>query len=296
MSWKQILLIILTIDLLVLGVLGYVFSGMDIDSEPGEFAGISSVWPVGLREDVSGGGWVGERFAGRFRLLHRSDGTDVDLSKMITNGIPKPWLQRRISLGTEGWHLIRKRPKGYILYAVFRTGETVYWCDFVSNSTLDHGKRFFNKFLINLRISGIGVNDRLPGELAEIDRTIPVWFIQSTVQLLGFMAVIFLFSFLVMYLVMHLSGACPREVQGKTLLCSPQVTVKISKMGTNTSPCCLCLEGGKIVAYRFRKPFLTISLKEEKTALVFENNCIIYQNYTFRLPPDLFQQWRMMIG
>jgi len=296
MSWKQVLLLVLAIDLLVLGVLAFVFTGMAVATEPGEIAGLTSDFPVGTREVFPSSGWQGTRYVQRFRVMHRPDDPATKLPEMIGVAVPQPWLQRSITLGKEGWYVIRKRSKGYTLYAVFRTGETIYWCDYVSVSTLDHGLQFFHRFLLNLRLAGEPADQRLAGELAEIERAIPVWFIQGPLELLGFLAAVFSLAFGSIFLVMRASGNCPNGLQERSLLCNPHVTVKIKALGTQISPCCLALEGDHIVAYRYRKPFLTIPLKEEKGKLTFADNRILYQNYTFRLPPEVFQQWRMMIG
>lgn len=297
MTWKRSILLVAAIEAMVLLVLFVVFSNMKIPLEVRTVDSVRALFPPGQTQAYHSGEWRGYRFPHRFRFLHRQDAPDVNLQNMIIRTVASPALMEPLSLGSEGYYVLRRQAKGYVLFAVFRTNGLVYWLDMVSSSTLDHSRTAFHRCLLSLEIDDLVIDrDALEGQLSEYAGKISPLVIQSATQLLGFFVVLFLAIVAFTYWLISLSGACPRGKMETSTLCTPRVTVTRRGFGSNTSACCLCLEGDQIIAYRFRRPFLTIRLSESRDDLFLENDRIRYKNYTFIMEDDDFHRWHSMVG
>lgn len=297
MTWKRVLYLVLAIEASVVLVLFIVFSRMAVPLETRTFDSVRSLFPSGQTQIYRSGEWEGYRFPHRFRFLHRHDAPDVNLQRMIGRTVASPALLESFSLGSEGYYVLRRQAKGYVLFAVFRANGLIYWLDMVSSSTLDHARTAFHRCLLSLEIDDLTI-DRAAVErqLEEFSGRISFLVIQSTAQLLGFFVALFVAIYGFTYWLMSLSGACPKRKGEFTILCTPRVTVTRRGLGSNTTACCLCLEGDRIVAYRFRKPFLIILLSESRDELFLENHRIRFKNFSFIMEDSDFRQWHSMVG
>lgn len=296
MTWRKILLLVLGIQVLVLAALAFFFSTQDVALEEREFLGLRSLFPAGPSRPLDLGEWTGFALPFHFRVLRSPCGEDIDLKALLGKSFTRPYLIEPVSIGERGLYGLRRQGKGYVAAAVFKQGDSVFWLDVRSiHSSLDQGRRAFHASLLNLKVQGRPPAPTLAKELRRIeDRTSPL-FMQSVRQLLIFIAIIFVAVWAIMGFVMRLSGAPPASAS-TAALCTPYQTMVRRKAGRNSSPCCLCLENGQIVAYRFRRETARIDLKQARGALRLENRRLTFGPYLFVLDAEASERWRVYVG
>ena len=288
----------LAIQLVVLAGLYALFTTMGVKTEPRTLSGISSRFPAGTAEPLDLKGWKGFRLPGGFRAFWK-DFPDPTSSfrELDEKSLRNAHRKRPLSLFDEGVYAVWRRHKGYTLTCMFRSAGRIYWLDMVSTSTLDHSRRAFDDCILNLRIDGKAAAPGVREELSAVSRSVSIWVIQSRdgfILLLGGFFVLIVGG---MLMVMRLAGSIPRGKNPDVDFCSPQATLVERRIGRRRSmPCCLCLEGEELVAYRFRRPCLRIPLGKEKGDLRLEKKSLRYDRYQIILSEDDLQRWRVRLG
>jgi len=296
MTWRKILILVLVIYVAVLAVMAVIFSRAGAALEEREFIGLRSLFPAGPARPLDLGDWKGFALPSRFRVLSSPCGEDPDLEGLLRKSFPKPYLIEPVAIGERGLYGLKRRGKGYTAAVIFKQGGSLFWLDVNSpNSTLDHGCRAFHTCLLNLKVEGRPPAPALKEELQSIEERISPFVMQSLRQFILFLAAIFLVVWAVLWFVMRLSGAPPASVS-MAALCTPYQTMVKREFGRKSSPCCLCLENGQIVAYRFRREAARIDLKQNRPALNVEKRRLTFGPYLFILDPNAFERWRVYVS
>ncbi len=299
MTWKGSLKLVIVLQLLVLLGLYVFFSSvfLQVKCEPRTFGDVSSLFPSGPADPLVLNGWKGFRLPYRFRIFCKDFPDPVEgFRELVQKSLKNPYLQKPLSLFDEGLYVIWRQPKGYNLTCLFRRAGRIYWLDMASSSTLDYCQRAFDTSILNLQVRQEAVSAKVKEELSAISRSISPWVIQRPEWFIMMLAGLFVLIWCVIYLVMRLAGACPRDKSPDLDFCTPQATLIERGLGRRTTPCCLCLEGEELVVYRFRRPYLRIPFVREKENLRLEKKAIHYQKYQILLGEEDLQRWRVRLG
>ncbi|OGD28613.1 MAG: hypothetical protein A2Y56_01975 [Candidatus Aminicenantes bacterium RBG_13_63_10] len=296
MTWRKILILVLIIYVAVLAVMAVIFSRTGAKLEEREVLGLRSLFPAGPARPLDLGEWKGFALPSRFRVLSSPCGEAPDLEGLLRKSFPRPHLIEPVSIGERGLYGLRRRSKGYVAAAIFKQGSTLFWLDVNSpHSILDHGRRAFHACLLNLKVLGRPPAPALAEELRRIESRISPFVMQSLRQFILFLAAIFAVVWVVLWFVMRLSGASPASAS-MAALCTPYQTMVIRRYGRKSSPCCLCLENGQVVIYRFRRETARVDLKQTRPVIDADKRRIAFGPYLFILDPDAFERWRVHVS
>jgi hypothetical protein len=307
MTWRRVIVLVFAVMLASLLPLYFVVARQALPGASIEVLGARSVFPAGPHAAVSDArnGWQGFAFAGGLRFFQRPAGdAAAELQALKREHFAAAPLQADLDLFAGGFFAMRRANKGYRLFCVFREGGTVYWADMRSSSSLDFALRAFERFIVNLEIGGRRAGPRVAGQLAALRRRIPWLTVQTPAQFFLLMGGIFALTLLIVYSVFRFSGAPPRrpgaaEAQaagGGREWCAPYATLRVGGFGRRkTSACCLCLEGDTLVVYRFRRPFMSIDLRQERQELEWERSGFRYKNIRVMMDYADFEKWRLRL-
>lgn len=288
----------LAIQLVVLAGLYVLFTTMGVKTEIRTLAGIRSRFSAGTAEPLDLKGWKGFRLPGQFRAFWKDFPDPAgNFRELDEKSLRNAHRKRPLSLFDEGVYAVWRRHKGYTLTCMFRSANRIYWLDMVSTSTLDHARRAFDDCILNLSIGGRAAAPGVREELAAVSRSVSIWVIQSIDEFALMLGGFFVFIGGGIFMIMRLAGSMPRGKNPDVDFCSPQATLAERRIGRRRNmPCCLCLEGEELVAYRFRRPVLRIPLGKGKGDLRLENKSLRYDRYRIFLSEDDLQRWRVRLG
>lgn len=296
MTWKKTLLLISFIMLTVLLAANFIMGTLRIQGRAQEIMGVRSIFPAGAHAPVpdAKNGWQGYGFAGNFRFFRRPTlQARDDFRKLLKDNFSRLPLRQDLALFDGGAYILQRVRKGYRMFCLFFNGRTVYWADMFSAHSLHFSRQVFEGFILNLEIDGRTVSPVVAAQVRSLHERISPFIIQTPSQLLAMIAAAFMLALLIVAAVNIFSGSCPRRHDMPAEMCTPGATVVVRGWGRRqATACCLCLEGGSLVVYRFRRPFLKIDMRSERPHMVWKKKSLYYKNYRVILTEEEFDHWR----
>lgn len=241
MDWRKTFKIIFLIQLIVLFIVYFILSKIKINMTELEVDGVKSLYPQGEYLSQKKRGWQGYVFSNSFRLFYQDfSDAEKNFSVLIKENLEKYRRKKWLSLFNKGIYVFHKLNKGYFLACIFKRANRIFWVDMTSSSTLDYYKKAFDDFILNMEINGEKTSQTVRRELHAFNSEISILDMQNPDLLILFMGVIFLFTLMVVYFVMRLSGRCPSSEDQYGKFCSEGATIITKKFGRKSSPCCVC--------------------------------------------------------
>jgi hypothetical protein len=298
MSWKKTLGLIFFSMLSVMLIVNFVISRQRIQGNTMNIMGVRSIFPAGncSRIPDAKNGWQGYGFARNFRFFFRSSHqAREDFLKLVKDNFGHAPLQQDLSLFDGGAYILQKAGKGYRMFCLFFCGNANYWADMFSPDSLHFSRQAFERFILNLEIAGEKTSPAVAEQISSLHKKISPFFMQTSAQLLGMMAVIFALVMLIAVAANIFSGSRPRRQDLLPEACTTGATLVVKGFGRRrVTACCLCREGESLVIYRFRRPFLKIDMRNERQNIVWGKNSLIYKNFRVILAEEDFQRWRSL--
>ncbi len=151
--------------------------------------------------------------------------------------------------------------KGRKVTAVFKKEDRIFWVDIFSHSTLKRRKKILDHFLLHLSVDGESISPEAAGKIREIDRKIPVSFMQSPQLLLYGIGGFYLLFVLFAIFIFKNYGKCPSLPDA--LICSPMSTLNYRTMlSSKYNTCCICLRQEYVSVYSRGKLKFEVPLRE----------------------------------
>jgi hypothetical protein len=296
MTWKKSMWLTFFVMLSVMLIVNFIFSRQSIQGNTMKIMGVSSIFPAGNYSRIpdAKNGWQGFGFAMNFRFFFRSSPqARLDLRKLVKDNFSRSPLKQDLALFDGGAYILQKAGKGYRMFCLFSRGDTNYWADMFSPSSLHFSRQAFEQFILNLEIDGQKTSAVVAGQIDSLHNKISPFFMQTPAQLLGMMAIICALAMFIAVAANIFSGSCPLRLDLTPEACTPGATLLVRGFGRRrVGACCLCREGDFLVIYRFRRPFLKIDMSTERQNVLWEKNSLRYKNYRVILDEDDFQNWR----
>jgi hypothetical protein len=92
------------------------------------------------------------------------------------------------------------------------------------------------------------------------------------------------------------SGSCPRRTENPVEMSTPGATLGVRRIGRRKiTACCLCLEEGILVIYRFRRPVVKIDIRRQRQEIALEARGFRYKNFRVLMDAEDFEKWRLRL-
>ena len=282
MTWRKLLVFIFLVELLLaLTIVMIVFK--PVDTEKREFMNLRSSFPSGRYETRRDGNWTGYSFSAGLRLLSRIfPDPEMAFNEIVAEVFSGESWRQEIDLGDMGTAILQSRGRGYVVYVIFRQGDTVYWLDLVSKNSLAKGMDFFNRFLLDLEVAGRPGGLRLARQLEQLWAKLP-WFLRvSRFTAFSLLAGFIVFVFCVIWIILARMGRCP-DAGGHEFCVSGVTMIKRKPGGWNLAPCCLAREGKHLLVYRSAREIMRIDLQDAREEMTLSGRILRFRQVRFVL-------------
>lgn len=260
------LLVLFALEIL-LGALLVLIVFRPLPTESREFLGLRSTFPAGRYQRSRDGVWTGYSFRGELRLLSMEFAEPRAALESLAARVftDEHWIQE-IDLADGGRAAVQRRGRSYVLYALFRSGNEIFWLTLPAANSLTPARNLFEKILLKMEISGPAAGPALPGQLQALWRQTPPTLMVDAPVASAFLMLMLLLGFLPVYYWMYRGGLCP-SFSGCDF-CWPGLTLVARKKGGRLLvSCCLVKESRSLIVFRSGREILRIDLDRERHEL-----------------------------
>ncbi len=274
MTWRKLLLVLFALEIFLAAlVILIVFRPLPTESR--EFLGLRSTFPAGPYQRSRDGVWIGYSFRGELRLLSMEFAEPRAALESLAARVfsDEHWIQE-IDLADGGLAAVQRRGRSYVLYALFRSGNEIFWLTLPSANSLTPARNLFEKILLKMEISGPAAGPALPGQLEALWRQTPPVLMVDAPLALAFLLLLLLLGFLPVYYWMYRGGRCP-SIAGFDF-CWPGLTLIARKKGGRLMvSCCLVKENRTLIVFRSGREILRIDLDGERNELELRERSLV---------------------
>ncbi len=293
MKNKKLLIIFVLIDLVLFGVLYFLFF-KPIVYKKEEIKGIFTQIQNWNFQPYSSSTWKGRVyrfFFSRLGIYWFNPSEPYNFYSGLKEKMDRAIYKTELELYEKGnFYYLKKGEKGAEFVVLFLKKDKIYWITLSTSNFFIRHSEILKKILVNLEIEGEKVSQKVEAQLDSALENIPIPITKrGEFVFLMITGILILTQAFVLTIFMFI-GKCPKELDKDIIMCSSHSYVETkTPFQIQVQPACICLKPGYLVVYVAGKKTMEISLEDIEWNLKKKQGK--YQNNIFKIPE--IYEWRI---